>query len=382
MKKILFITLYYYPECGSSDYYLEDIKKHLIDNGLEVATVAPNPVRGLSKETINKYSAIKNEQNESGVVYRLFCGKNSSNSFVVRSLRIFRFKRNLKKFIKENHKSIDAIYIPSNPPIFIPLMVEKLCKKYGIKSVYSITDIWPNITGKFGFLKRWSIKAVNNADKIITLSEDMKDTLAQTSKRNDVEIIRIWPHKSMNDNFSSNKNYEDGNYHIFYIGNIGYFQNIDLVLDVAKELIQHTDVKFHIVGSGRRVEKIIKIINDNKLLNVEYMPRVTNEEASSLYKAASLNLISLTSGTVSYACPSKTSTCIYARKPCLLLLNKSKYSEQLLKNGYFVLNDSFESKDIAKQILMIKNQVFDLTNHIDIYKKETNLAKWLNIFKT
>ncbi len=384
---ILFISMYYYPEIGSSDYYLEDLKKFLISKGHNISVVAPNPVRNLDIKTINQYKNKSFEVINDVNVYRLFCNENNSNSVKNRVLRITKFKSALKKFLKENHQKFDYIYIPSNPPIFIPLMVEKMCKKYGIKNVYAVTDVWPNITGKCSFLKPFSKKGYRKADVIVTLSEDMKETIQSISRRNDIKVIRIWPEQSIFDNDShiakSNLKIDFSKVNISYIGNIGAFQNLDLVLDVAKSMIEDNYYHFNIVGSGRCVNHIKERIKNENISNISFINRVDNKTASYLYKNSDLNIISLGKGNIFYACPSKTSECIYSNKRCLLLLDKSKYSDLLTKNKQFILDSTYDVNHIKETIIELfksNNETNNKGDAYDLYDKDLNLNLWLNVF--
>lgn len=378
--------MYFFPERGSSDYYIDDIRSFLTSNGFDISVVTPNPVRDLDYDTIEKYKRLELEPYGDLRVYRLYCGSNSSNSVLNRLKRISVYKRKLKKFLKLNHSQFDYIYIPSNPPIFIPLMVESLCKKYGIKSIYAITDLWPQIIGKYNFLKGKSSKAIKCADKVVTLSEDMKRSIQLVSDRKDIEIIRIWPHQSIFEKSKcSSFDYSflnESKFNIFYIGNIGQFQSIDLLLDVAKEMIGEEKYHFYFVGGGRKYAEISQRVNEESLTNVTIIHRVSNEVASSLYRSSNLNIISLGKGNINYACPSKTSTCIYSNTKCLMIVDKSKYSEELLVNPNFALDSSYDVKHIAQTIRDISadDRVISENNQIKMYDKDVNLNKWLDIF--
>ena len=383
--RILFISMYFYPENGSSDYFIRDIKNHLFQNGFDISTVTPNPVRDLDSDTISEYKDKTYEMVEGQEIYRLFCGTNNSNSVKNRVKRLITYKRKLKKFLKHNIDKFDCIYIPSNPPIFIPLMVEKICKKHHKKFIYSITDIWPQITGKYSFLNRFARKAINKADHIVTLSNDMKLSIQNISKREkDIEVIRIWPDDSIFniskcDDFDYSVISQD-THNVFYIGNIGAFQNIDQLLDVAKSLNDNKTLKFYLVGSGRKKNDVVRRINEEKIDNVIFISRVSNDVASSLYRLADLNIVSLNKDKIFYACPSKTSTCLYAGKPCLMILDKSQYSDELIGNNYFYLDNSFDTAHIAESITNILNrkevnQPSSKRKFENIYEKKYNLDK-------
>lgn len=385
--RILFISFYSKPENVSSSYYVDDLKKELIKNGHSVFTIAPNPVRNLSKEEIDKYSSTFSELTETGEILRVFVNKDSSNSMLSRVRRMFIFRKKIQKFIKEKHGVFDCVFYYSNPPIFIPIIVGRLCKKYCLKSIYQINDFWPNITGKYHFLKPLAKKAIKSAEHIVTISDDMCKCIKKIQPDSDVTVIRIWPYEVKNGDRINEcvlQEYKDDTrFKVSYIGNIGEFQNIDLLFKVALSLKWNKNIVFYFVGGGRLSNKLHKMIFDSKATNIVFIDKVNNATAKSLYENSNLNIISLNKNAVFYCCPSKTSTCILSHSDCLLITDDSLYADMLVKNHGFYHDSSFNPEQIANQILSISNTGLNkrvISSKFE-FDKYVNLSKWVLFFE-
>jgi len=384
---ILFISFYSKPENVSSSYYVDDLKRKLIKERHIVHTLAPNPVRNLSKKDIDMWANVPFESTDVGKIIRVFVNKNSSNSKINRIIRMLIFKKKIRKFIKENKNNYDCIFYYSNPPILIPLMLGKMCKKLGIISVYQINDIWPNITGKLSFLMPLAKKAISLASEIITLSDDMQNYLQKLFPNKSITIIRIWPYESTPNDVVDTEVVDlflrDRRFKICYIGNIGEFQNIELLIETASLLRDKKDIIFYFVGGGRLVDYLKTRIQRDNLKNVVYITRVNDVTAQRLYANSNLNIISLKKGAIFYCCPSKTSSCILSPSNCLLIMDDSYFAKNLVTNHGFYFNGSFDSKQISDQILDIFKS--DHNNRIKVsefeYDKKDNINKWLGFFE-
>lgn len=380
--KIAFIGMYYYPEKFSSRYLIKDIVDCLRKDGHDVTIIVPNPVRKMSKEEILKYREFKEEGIE-----RLWIGKGNGDSLLFRLNRIFKFNNKLKKYLSKHH-DYDCLIMQSNPPIFSSLAIEKCAKKYGIKTIFYVDDIFPDILNKnnlaLKYLKHLSRKSYLNADSIVTISEDVKNTLLEKGVSDKkINIISPWFFESEEAPKRTFK-FPENKFNISYIGNVGNFQNCRFILEVAKN-IKNKNIYFYIIGSGREEKSIKKLIKKDKINNVKFVDRVDEGEAKILYSESSLNLIVLNRNIINFAMPSKTVNCVLSGKPCLLLCDKSIYSSELVNKYHFYFDDSFDAKIVSEKI----NKIFDYyepnrcmknTDVID-FNKEKQLQKWKNIVK-
>lgn len=101
-----------------------------------------------------------------------------------------------------------------------------------------------------------------HADHIITISEDMKDTLVKDGTPIEkIETIYNWSYQDdlyTNVDLTSVAHMFDGNYfNVVYAGNIGVMQNVDILIEAAKLMKDDKQVWFHIIGNGVHKEKLV-----------------------------------------------------------------------------------------------------------------------------
>lgn len=386
--KIVFLFPYFFPEKASSDFLNDDLLKKLIQEGHQVSAIVPFPVRGLDSSVINHYKRIPFEVTKDEVlVHRVNVLFSKGNNI------LFRFIRSLlmgKAFVKKlKILDFDLVIVPSNPQHFLVTSIYRFVKKKNIPIIYNIRDIYPEIAFRkgivFNFFQSDSKKSVRYASKIVTLSEDMKNTLIKKgADHSKIEVIPVWNFEvdrdlSENDKKLISEIIDDNFINALYIGNIGEWQNIDILLDCFQYL--NKNVRLSLIGGGRRVNEIksrIKIINSNRLKFYDSLPISV---ATKLYELADVNIITTNENVVLNAFPSKTASCVTANRPIIASINTESNFAKLIKHfgGEVVSTDS--AIDLANAINKVEKNTY-LGNELisaDFFGKESNLQKWLKL---
>lgn len=271
--KILNLTTYYFPEQVASSHLTADLEEVYRENGIETILHVPTPTRGVSGEVRKQYKKIKYEErlDTSIKIHRFHMFSEPKNNY----MRAFRYI--LIQFIQYfrciSEKEIDVVYCTSTPPTqgVLAVIVSKcLSLKYKkhIPVVYNLQDIFPESVVTTGLSKKNSLVykigdeianyTYKNVDKIIAISEEFKRILLNKGvPENKVEVIYNWVDKNKVINIPREKNklFDEYNldrnkFYISYSGNIGMTQNMDMLLDVAKELQDKDDIGFILVGEG------------------------------------------------------------------------------------------------------------------------------------
>ena len=133
-------------------------------------------------------------------------------------------------------------------------MASLLGKRHHIPFVYNVQDIFPDslfttgVVKNRGLLWRWgnSIenKTYRNADKIIVISEDFKrNIMAKGVPEEKIVVVYNWVDEEavVDVPRAENKLFDKygldrSKFYVTYNGNIGLTQNMDMLLEVAKEL--------------------------------------------------------------------------------------------------------------------------------------------------
>lgn len=180
--------------------------------------------------------------------------------------------------------------------------------------------------------------AYKKADQIITISEDMRDLLIEAgAEESKISVIYNWSYQDelISENDISPiiaKMFDKRFFNVVYAGNIGLFQNVDIILDAALKLHKNDDIWFHIFGDGLYKENLKKRAAKEGIKNITFHPIQPHELAPSIYASASVNLIPLGFNQYRTALPSKPQPALPVKSQLFSLLVKRRNLGKELKN--------------------------------------------------
>ena len=226
----------------------------------------------------------------------------------------------------------DLVYIHScqNLNDFVRL-ARRRCP--GAKVVVNVQDIFPQNAAAIGlmgpgnplyrFFYGAQARAYRGADAIITLSPDMKRTLIQAGAAgNKVAVIPPWTYSDaigpvpQEENAFLERYPEVRDYfRVVYAGNVGQMQNVDVLLEAARQLGGEERILLMVVGGGVRAGALEERAQD--VPNLRFYPMQPSEMAAHVYSMAHVNLITLAKGVTATAFPSKTAICCAVGRPIL-----------------------------------------------------------------
>lgn len=320
--KVLMLQGYYEPEVVSGLYLVTNLVEDLNKSDYIVDIVTPIPSRGISDEIRNKYITKKLESKLLGKtnIHRYWMPKESSNT-LLRALRYL--MGGILHIVKSIKIKSDVIVINSTPPTngLIGVIVKRLKR---IPVVYILQDIFPDsmITSKMtkeGSLI-WKIGRLlenftyKNVDKIIVISEDFKRNIMDKGVQEEkIHVIRNWvdENKVLPINKEENQLIKElgldiNKFYVVYAGNIGNAQNIEVILKVAKETEQISDIEYIIFGNGVQEEFYKSMALDMKLNNLKFYPLQPYDMVSHVYSLGDISIVSCKEGFGTSAMPSKT----------------------------------------------------------------------------
>ncbi|HUE89996.1 MAG TPA: glycosyltransferase family 4 protein [Vicinamibacterales bacterium] len=171
---------------------------------------------------------------------------------------------------------------------------------------------------------------VRRADRVIALDDTMRRRLVD-SKGADaarVSVIHNWADPLMfidapRDNPFVAGHQLEKRFVVLHAGNIGFSQNLDIVLDAATELRDVPDVLFLFVGNGTSRADLSRAVEDRGLAHtVRFLPYQQREEMRWSYAAADVCLISLRAGLSGVIVPSKLYSILAAGKPFVAAIDE------------------------------------------------------------
>lgn len=361
-KRIAFLCQFFYPEKVSSATLPYDLAKYLAENGFNVFCLC-----GYPKEYLKQKGKIKKEEIVDGIrIKRLKYLMPSRKSVIGRIINFFSFTCKCLLY-KRCFKDYDYLIVYSNPPI-LPYVAYKVHKKYGTKIVFVSYDVYPEIAinthsiSKDGFIAK-TMRRINktifsSVDKVVALSQDMKDYLVANRDidGNKIIVIPNW--------FDLEKvKYKEKTKSITvtYLGNLGTCQDTDTILECAKLLKKDRYIRFVLGGHGNKVDAIKNFILKNELENIELKDFLTGEDYYNAMTKSDCFIISLEKNINGLCFPSKYYSYLAYGRPIIAICESGSLSNEIIDNhiGFHTTNgQTYELSLIIKTIQTMSSDVY------------------------
>lgn len=331
--KVLIWTQYFWPE----SFHINQVVAELSEQGIEVTVITgkPNYPDG---EIFPGYKArgVCTEYHDGVEIIRLPLlprGTSSAKGLVLNYLS-FIFSGYLFAAGALRKRNFDIVFVYAPSPLLQALPAIFISWLKRARLVLWVQDIWPESLQATGFVKnRWILKSVEHivryiyrfSDSILIQSEGFQKSVRRLTKNK--TKIRVFQNSAQDVEHVNVQSFSDPleisrHFSIIFAGNIGIAQSCLTIVDAAKLLQDHHEIRFYIVGSGSMVEVINQTINSEQLTNIELVGRVSHEEIPSIYASASVLLLTLRDdSTLSATIPSKFQGYLAAGKPIIASCN-------------------------------------------------------------
>lgn len=293
----------------------------------------------------------------------------AKNNFAARYLADVKYILSCQKWLKENTK-FDRVFLQSSNVAGLEVfLLNKHLKSVPV--VFNVQDVFPEnavysktLSAKSIVYKMLSTEqkyAYKNVDRIITISEDMKDQLVALGVApKKIEVIYNWSYQDQMYDAASmdcaqvQEMLKNNSFNVVYAGNIGMMQNVESVIRAAA-LMREEPVRFHIIGDGLYKEKLIALAKQLNAENVTFWNMLPTTLAPALYASADINIIPLAEGIYKTALPSKTATCVACNRPIILAIGKdSKFGKMFEDETGYPVVESNSPQEIVQAIKQIR----------------------------
>lgn len=366
--KIVIATPILYNATSPFNHLFSDIIGGFLEDGNEV-------IRLVAVENEDE-TEFKYGYTGKNIQYQLFKRKNSAHGNIISrylrdSLTNMREARALRK--------LDGVDVLFEDVSYSSFWAVRAAKKKGIKVVAMLQDVWPDNAVQshlisegsilYKYFEMWQKYVYKHADRIICISDDMKDFIASKGvDEKKIEVIYNWGYSDEvvdiaweNNEFVKKYSLDKNKFYAVYAGNIGKMQNVEIVVNAAKELQDRDDIQFLIIGDGARREAIEDMAKGMK--NITMLPMQPSEIAIHIYSAAGVNIIPLVTGGTKTALPSKTGVVMSCGKPSIYTYGtESKFSKMVEEYDAGISVDADDGKGLAKMIANIAENKKDDKN--------------------
>lgn len=368
MMKAIFPCSYYLPETAASLYITDNIVHACADKGIEVDLYTPSPTRNVPDGSL--WEREERQMDGKLRIHRFHLYGEGKNP-MLRALRYF-----LGEFILLHYcmwKKYDVAFVDSTPPIQgLKMPLIKWLKRK--PTIYNVQDIFPDSLVGTGLTHEgsliWKIGRIiekityRYADKIIVISEDFKkNIMAKGVPEDKIVVIYNWvdQNKVVDVPREENKLFDAygldrSKFYITYNGNIGLTQNMDMLLDVAKELQEeYEDIHFVLVGNGAYLDEVKRKVADQQLENVHLLPFQPYEDISHVFSLGDASLVISKPGVGANSVPSKTWSIMSASRPVLANFDENELKTIIENNHCGIFTKAGDKEAFKESILTLYN---------------------------
>ena len=375
MTKLLVVNQYYAPDLASSGQYLAELCEAFAESGMEVHAVASQP-----SYTDGAVPAPEFEVLNGVNVHRVSVGDSVGRERMrtrVSGYAKFMFNAWRKADALARTLAPDIVLTFSNPPT-VGLIGARVSRKYGARYVYVLYDIHPDVVMATGFAKLpppvvWAWNRMNRfilrrADTIVVPGRAMVDTLVEKKgiTRDRVKVIPNWGRPEVgfakqSESLRRELGVAEGELMLLYAGNIGILQQLDPILDAARE-VRDEGVKFVFLGDGARREELTNRAVREGMTNVSFLGYQPEERFRSILTSADACLVTLQPGMDRLSAPSRAYTFLSAGRPLVVMMPPDSELAQMVsetKTGWNVL----DGQELANLARTLKGNLREIEQH-------------------
>lgn len=368
--KIIVPFSYFFPEQCAGLTIIDDVLKACAEHDIQSYLYVPTPTRNVPVDA--KWQ--KDEVLCNGLMHvRRFSMYGEGKNPIMRALRyVFCEVMYTYKLLSSDY---DVIFLDSTPPIQglkIPFI--RLFRKRPV--VHNVQDLFPDSLSGTGLVKKggffWKIGAwvsrvtLNNSDKIICISEDIKRNLVKEKgvPEDKIEVVYNWVDENavVPVQKESNSLFEEfgisrDKFHVVYAGNLGNAQNIDVIIDAAHKLKEEFNIEFLIFGTGGLKDQYVEKVNELKLENVKFFPLQPMERVSQVYGLGDVCVVSCKPGLGGAAMPSKMLSIMSAGRAVVASFDKGELTHILDKYKCGLFAPAGDAVAFAELILHLSQNI-------------------------
>lgn len=280
-------------------------------------------------------------------------------------------------FIKNVLKDIPTHVIGSLMHPFAAIAGAKVAKKKKALFIFEERDLWPQSMIDLGnespnsikikLLRRIEKWLIDSADKVLLLFDKAKGYMIEKGVQeeklmvvsNGVELknynnVNVKELRSeVKDVFEENK----GKFIVVYTGAHGMANNLDMVLDSAKELQnkQEDNIHFVLLGNGVHKENLISRKVEENIENVTFLESINKDDIPSFLSKANIGLLPLHDSPVFNwgISPNKMYDYMAAKLPVVILTDIEK--DALHESNPSILISKEQTRNLVEQLIELNN---------------------------
>lgn len=294
-----------------------------------------------------------------------------------RLLQWFTFDAKLGKYFRKSTDKPDLIIISSVPITTIAWALH-IKKKYNIKVVFEVRDIYPLTLIDMGYSKfnplilyfsHLERKAYLESDLIVGTMPNLKEHVENVTRK---KCNAFHSPIGLNPRFELNVNQEaqiinDGVLRIYYSGTINKGNNLDTFFNMIREFSNDSRVHFTIIGDGNLLNYYQK--KTKNLKNITYLGRIKSTEIKSAISNADVLYFSTSKGEVWKYGQSKNKILEYMASGKFIMAAFEGYASMINETNGVIITEP----DNLQQHIATLNIILTMTKKELHHKGSTNI---------
>lgn len=364
--KILLVTDSYPPEIRSASHLMLELAQELKGRGHEITVITTWPEYNLDQAI--EHRKFSEFEIEDGInVIRVKTLPHHNVNYIVRGLSQLlmpvQFLLKLKRYKIKTH----AVVVYSPP---LPLaLVGSWLRKYGVRNVLNIQDLFPQNAIDLGilrssaqikFFKALEKYAYKTADIVTVHSEGNRKMLLeqQDNIESKLKLLHNWVdvehHSTEHAAVNFKQKWAITQKHVaVFAGVMGPSQYLDLILTIAEQMKEHTDLLFLLVGDGKEKERLQQLAKTKGLSNVRFEGFISRDVYPDLLNACSIGLVCLSPHNQTPVVPGKILGHMAAGLPVAAFLHTASDAHQLILDAKCGV--SANSADVQECVSVLKD---------------------------
>lgn len=370
--KILLLNTSFPPIARSAAHLFHDLGCYLVARGHQVSVVTEFPWRRLgSAESAARYWSAR---------FRL---QETMDGMDVVRVRRFPFREG-----SLIGRGINALLLPLTfyfgarsmgqadvalvycPPLTLGLAAFFLQRFHHVPFVFNVQDIYPQTLIDLGLMKNpllirffeWMerftyvqaacivVHSEGNRQYLVTRRPVPAEKVVVIPNWVDIDLIR--PSDRLN---GCREKYGVGTrFLVCYAGTMGYAQDLNPIIQAAKELQEHEDIVFLLIGEGVRAAEWRQKVEQLYLRNVRFLPLQPRSVYPSIVSASDVGLVPLTEELRTPVVPGKLLDFMAGGRPVIATVNLDGDTSRIIREancGYVFAPD--DGHGVAEAILAL-----------------------------
>jgi len=354
---ILLVTDSYPPEIRSASHLMLELAQELQRRQHQVTVITTWPEYNLDQSIEQR--SFDELTDEGGIrVLRVKTLPHHNVNYLVRGLSQLLMPLQFLKKLWRYKIRPDSVVIYSPP---LPLaLVGSWLRRSGVRSLLNIQDLFPQNAIDLGilqssiqikFFKMLERYAYETADVVTVHSEGNRQMLIaqQPQIEKKLKLLHNWVdiehHNSDRTTVDFRQRWAITHKHIaVFAGVMGPSQYLDLILNIAEQIQDQSDLLFLLVGDGKEKERLQQIATDRQLSNVRFEGFISRDVYPDLLDICSIGLVCLSPQNQTPVVPGKILGHMAAGLPVAAFLHTSSDAHAMIADAQCGI--SWDSADL------------------------------------